>query len=332
MAQTPVLVLGAGSWGTALAIQLARNGHPVWLWGRDAGLIARIRRERQNPRYLPGIDLGEGICAIADLGELPDAVRDVVFAVPCAALETVARQLSARAGLDVCLCCKGLQQQEPVFNHALVQKLLRPSLLAVLSGPSFATEVARGHPTAVSVAAADISQAEHFASLFHSETFRAYVHDDLIGVQLGGGAKNVVAIAAGVAAGLGYGSNTRAALICRGLSEIRNLGMALGARSDTFIGLSGVGDLILTCSDDQSRNRRLGLALVRGLSLDQARAEIAQSIEGIDAAANLLALARHHRVEMPITEQVMRLIGGECEPMDAVRSLLQRDLGAEMAP
>lgn len=321
-----MLVLGAGSWGTALALLLARRGIDTWLWDCDRGHIARLAAERSNGRHLPGISFPDCLHPITDIGAAPADIRDVVVAVPCEGLRAALAVLREGRDTDVrlCLASKGLEPGTMLLNHEVAAEVFSRVPAAVLSGPSFAGEVARGLPTAVTVAATDAGTAEHFAERFHCETFRVYTHDDIVGVQVGGAVKNVMAIAAGIADGLGFGANTRAGLITRGLAEIMRLGIAMGAQRETFMGLAGLGDLVLTCTDDQSRNRRFGLALARGETPDQARAGIGQAIEGARTAAVVVDLSRRHGVEMPISAQVHRVIGGAVAPVEAVRELLRR--------
>lgn len=332
----PVLVLGAGSWGTALALQLARNGNRVFLWGRDRQLIEELQQQRRNPRYLPGYPLPESITAVAALSALPSEMEDAVFALPCQTLRPACRMLEALRLRRLCLACKGLQSasgsQTPLqdrLGHQLVRSLLAPETVAVLSGPSFAREVAQGLPAALTLAADSAAGARHFAGRLHSDNFRIYGHDDLAGVQVGGAVKNIMAIAAGVSDGLRYGANARAALITRGIREMRLLGEAFGAHPETFTGLSGMGDLILSCGDDQSRNRRFGLALAQGLSPEAARQEIAQTVEGRQTAIEGREIAAARGIELPVTEQVARLVQGQCSPQQAARALLSRPQKAE---
>lgn len=321
-----VLVLGAGSWGTALALVLARRGFNTWLWDCDKAHIARLKAERGNARHLPGIPFPDCLLPVANLAEPGAQIRDVVIAIPCEGLRSALEALRAVRGTEVqlCLASKGLEPGTMLLNHEVAEECLGPVPSAILSGPSFAGEVARGLPTVVTIASASSRTAEHFAQRFHSETFRIYTHDDVIGVQVGGAVKNVMAIAAGIADGLGFGANTRAGLITRGLAEIMRLGIAMGGRRDTFMGLAGLGDLVLTCTDDQSRNRRLGLALARGRTLAQASKEIGQAIEGVRTAAVVCELANRHGVEMPISEQVLQVLQGKVSPGKAVETLLRR--------
>ena len=331
MQKHPVLILGAGSWGTALAITLSRNQHPVYLWDTDTAHIRGLRENRCNQRHIPTVDLPENLIPIESFSNLAvEECRDVIITVPCQALRDVLQQLKNNHYERVCLACKGFEPGTQKLGHQVVHDCLGEIPTAVLSGPSFATEVARGLPTAVTIAAHDNTTARHFSDLFHSEVFRAYTHHDVIGVEVGGAVKNVMAIAAGIADGLGYGSNTRSALITRGLAEIIRLGSALGACQETFMGLAGLGDLVLTCTDDQSRNRRLGLLMAKGLELEDAIYQIGQTIEGIRTATEVYALASRHQIEMPITEQVVRVLNQETSPHDAVQALLAREPKSEL--
>ena len=332
--QPTVAVLGAGSWGTALAMLLARNGHSVRLWDRDSEHIATLVRERVNQRYLPGIALPEQVLPSAALHDVLAPADFVLIVVPSGGFRDVLQQTREHIGssFNLIWASKGLEPGTGRFLHQVVdEELPGHAALAALSGPSFATEVARGLPTAVTVAAQDSDYAQRVAELFHCTQFRAYTSDDLIGVELGGSVKNVLAIAAGISDGLGYGSNARAALITRGLAEIMRLGTRLGGRRETFMGLAGVGDLVLTCTDDQSRNRRLGLALGRGVPLAKAVEQIGQAVEGLHTARELDNLARRYEVDMPITEQVKRVLYDGEAPAAAVEALLSRDPKPEIA-
>ena len=320
------MVAGAGSWGTALALALARNGHRVFLWDCVEDHARRLAQTGRNDLHLPGHPFPATLTAVTEFTPLPAGARHVVIATPCAGLRTVLEALrdAGAEGVKLCLACKGLQPDTLSLNHAVAEEVLPEAPVAVLSGPSFAAEVAAGLPTAVTIAAAEAAIAAEFAGLFHSEAFRAYTHDDLIGAQVGGAVKNVMAIAAGVSDGLGFGANARAALMARGLAEIMRLGLALGARAETFMGLTGVGDLALTCTDDQSRNRRFGKALAQGQDPEQAQASIGQAVEGAHTARAVCELATRHGVDMPISRQVLRVIEGEISPAAAVRELLAR--------
>lgn len=320
------MVAGAGSWGTALALALARNGHRVFLWDCVEEHARRLAQTGRNDLHLPGHPFPATLTAVTEFTPLPAGTGHVVIATPCAGLRAVLEALrdAGAEGVKLCLACKGLQPDTLSLNHAVAEEVLPGAPVAVLSGPSFAAEVAAGLPTAVTIAAAEAAIAAEFAGLFHSEAFRAYTHDDLIGAQVGGAVKNVMAIAAGVSDGLGFGANARAALMARGLAEIMRLGLALGARAETFMGLTGVGDLALTCTDDQSRNRRFGMALAQGQDPEQAQASIGQAVEGAHTARAVCELAARHGVDMPISRQVLRVIEGEISPAAAVRELLAR--------
>ena len=327
-----VAVIGAGSWGTALGILLCRNGHRVRLWGHDPEHIADLRRDRENRAFLPGPALPPALDPVADLGRAVDGATALLVVVPsqffAAVLAQVAPLLPAELG--VAWATKGFEPGTGRLLHQVVLDIAGERDLGVLSGPSFAGEVARGLPTAVTVAASRARFAERLAELVRGERFRAYTHDDLIGVQVGGAAKNVLAIATGIADGLGFGANTRAALITRGLTELIRLGVALGARRETFMGLAGLGDLVLTCTDDQSRNRRLGLALAGGASVQQAMAAIGQEVEGVVTARAVNTIAQREGVEMPISEQVYAVLYEGRTPEAATRLLLDRAGKAEL--
>lgn len=325
-------VLGAGSWGTALAILMARNGLQVQLWGRDPEKMARMARERRNAKYLPDAELPPGLEPTADLDRLLAQTQDLLLAVPSEAFHATLRDLKPRLGRQARLiwATKGLDAATGRFLHELVVEEFGPDLPhAVVSGPSFAKEVARGLPTAVVVGCRHPEFARDVVGWLHSETFRVYSSEDIIGVELGGAVKNVLAIAAGISDGLGYGANARAALITRGLAEIMRLGERAGARRETLMGLSGLGDLVLTCTDDQSRNRRLGLALGHGTPFAEAMTEIGQAVEGAKTARVVMRKADALHVEMPICQQVHRVLYEDHPPKGAVADLLGRDLKPE---
>ncbi|HED18690.1 MAG TPA: NAD(P)-dependent glycerol-3-phosphate dehydrogenase [Gammaproteobacteria bacterium] len=327
-----VAVLGAGSWGTALAMLLSRNGSRVALWDRDADHIKQLAAERSNQRYLPGIGFPELLSPVAELENALKLSDFILVAVPSAGFRSVLQKIRSPIGssFNLVWASKGLEPGSAKFLHQVAdEELPEHGSIAVLSGPSFATEVARGLPTAVTVASENIEYADAVVKLFHCPRFRAYTSNDVIGVELGGATKNVLAIAAGISDGLGYGANARAALITRGLAEIMRLGMKLGGRQETFMGLAGIGDLVLTCTDDQSRNRRLGLAIGQGISLDQAVTDIGQAIEGLHTAKELAALADLQKVDMPITQRVKRVLYDGESASAAVDALLARGPKAE---
>ncbi|EGV50750.1 NAD(P)H-dependent glycerol-3-phosphate dehydrogenase [Candidatus Endoriftia persephone] len=330
-ARNKIAVLGAGSWGSALAILLAQNGFDVPLWGHLPADIEQLARERQNQQFLPGIEFPDNLQPTTDLAQSLDGADEVLLVVPSHAFSAVLNQIKPLLdpATGISWATKGFQPGSQKLLSQVAAEILPEHDLAVLSGPTFAGEVARGLPTAITVAASNPAHAERLAAYLHAPWFRAYTSDDMIGVQVGGASKNVIAIAAGIADGLGFGANTRAALITRGLAEIMRLGIALGGKPDTFMGLAGLGDLALTCSDNQSRNRRMGLALAKGLSVEQARAEIGQEVEGIQTAQEVFLLAQRSGVEMPIAEQVYQVIYRQLDPRRAVHNLLERQQKAE---
>lgn len=328
-----VTVFGAGSWGTALAILIARNGFRTTLWGHDPAHMAALRLDRRNLRYLPDAAFPE-LLSVSDDVRAAAAAADVhLIAVPSHAfgeLLSVLRTAPTPAERRIAWATKGLDGRGDRLLHEIALETLGTRTpLAVLSGPTFAGEVAAGQPTAITVASAHPEFAREMVGLLHNSHFRAYTSDDMIGVQLGGAIKNVLAIAAGVADGLGFGANARAALITRGLAEMTRLVLVMGGMPETLTGLAGVGDLILTCTDDQSRNRRFGLGLGQGLPRDEIAARIGQEIEGAAAVSAVRRLARAHGVEMPIAEQVYRILEEGLPPAEAVRNLLLREPKAE---
>ncbi len=323
-----VAVLGAGSFGTALAMQLARQGHFVSLWGRDAKQLESDAVAGCNQRYLPGLAFPDGLTPEPNLNKALEQSTLWVLAVPSHALRQTLKDCQAtyQQASDkpiLVLACKGLDNGQ-LPTQIVAQEYGEQAQCAVLSGPTFAKEIARNAPTAVTVAAHDEALAQDVAGSFHGGMFRVYSSPDPVGVALGGALKNPLAIAAGIADGLGFGPNTRAALITRGLHEMQRLGEALDAEPETFVGLAGLGDLVLTCTDDQSRNRRTGLALAAGKSKAEAVAEIGQVVEGITAAKEIWQLAEKLGVEMPINEQVYRMLHADLDPKAAVMALLSR--------
>ncbi len=322
-----IAVLGAGSWGTALAILLARNGAEVQIWGHLPDHISLLQAERENREFLPGISFPDRLQASASLADVLADIDEVLLAVPSHAFAEVCRHTAelkpARAGVS--WATKGFDPDSGSLLHQVAESAFGPRQnLAVLSGPTFAKEVAQGLPTAISVASPNHDFAKRLAALLHSDRFRAYTSADIVGVQVGGATKNVLAIAAGIADGLGFGANTRAALITRGLMELTRLGMALGGQAETFMGLAGLGDLALTCTDNQSRNRRMGLCLARGLDVGAAKKEIGQEVEGVGTAKVVFEKARALGVEMPISEQVYRVLYQGVTPAEATNNLLER--------
>lgn len=323
----PVAVLGAGSWGTALAVQLTRNGVPTTLWGRTPQAVVDMATTRRNARYLPDIELPD---ALQFSGMLEPTVRDagsVLIAVPShafgAILDAIVPWLGDGAG--IAWATKGFDPASGRFLHELVAERAPGRAAAVVTGPSFAREVAQGLPTALTVHSADADFALAFARKLHSLTFRAYTGNDVVGAELGGAMKNVLAVATGVADGMQMGLNARAGLITRGLAEMLRLGAALGARPETLMGLAGLGDLVLTCTGDLSRNRRLGLALGRGTGLREAVAEIGQVVESIETVDTVMRLAVAHDVELPISALVQKVLHEELTPTEGMHALLSRE-------
>ncbi len=320
-------VLGAGSWGTALALQLARAGHNTSLWSHSPDHIREMRKARCNEKFLPGIPFHENLSVNDDLSDCIQSATTILLVVPSHAFRITIQKINPLLTAQHRLAwgTKGLEKGSRKLLHQIVQEEIGLDIpIAAISGPTFAGEVARNLPGAITVASENQAFAKQLATALHSENFLTYTSNDIIGVEIGGAAKNVMAIAAGIADGMGFGTNTRAALITRGLNEIMLLGVALGGHRDTFMGLSGLGDLVLTCSDDQSRNRRFGLALGKGLDPEQAKLEIAQVIEGIGTSETLYQLAKDNNVDMPITEQVFKVLHQGLAPTQAVHTLMNR--------
>lgn len=334
MAQ-PILVMGAGAWGTALAILLARNGRPVWLWARDPQQVSEMSAARCNSRCLPPIPFPPALQLTSDLPRALATAPDVLVAVSSAGFRGVLESLAVAwqhpAPLRLAWATKGLEPGKGRLLHQVAADVLGDALpTAVISGPTFACEVAADLPTAVTIASANGAFAADLAERLHNNNFRAYTGTDVVGVEVGGAVKNVLAIAAGIADGLGFGANTRAALVTRGLAEMMRLGAALGGRRETLMGLAGLGDLVLTCTDNQSRNRRLGLALAQGHTLAAALANIGQAVEGVQTAIEVVHLAQKLGIDMPITAQVYEVLHAGRMPRDAVNALLNRDKKAEL--
>ncbi|MDH5516046.1 MAG: NAD(P)-dependent glycerol-3-phosphate dehydrogenase [Gammaproteobacteria bacterium] len=333
MASDTISVLGAGSWGTALAIRLATRQDTL-LWGHEPDVMSRLAAERENSKFLPAIKFPDRLQIEADLAAAVHASRDLLIVVPSHAFREVIKNIAGHLRDDsrIAWATKGLEYGSGKFmSDVLDEELGTKYPAAVVSGPTFALEVARGLPTALTVASTNPDFANDMAARLHGDVMRVYTSDDMTGVQLGGTVKNVLAIASGITDGLQLGANSRAALITRGLAEIIRLGDAMGARRETLMGLAGVGDLILTCTDDLSRNRRLGLALGRGTALKVAVEEIGQVVEGINTAREVVQLAREYHVDMPISEQVYHVLHEGLSPRDAVHNLLSRDIRPESA-
>ncbi|MDZ4814115.1 MAG: NAD(P)H-dependent glycerol-3-phosphate dehydrogenase [Pseudomonadota bacterium] len=330
-----VAVLGAGSWGTALAMVLARHGVVTTLWGRDPVAMAAMRSTRCNQRYLPDDLLPDSLQVSADLGETLRGASLWLIVTPSHAFADVLREalVHAPTPAGVAWASKGFEPGTGRFLHEVAAAELGPDTpTAIVTGPSFAREVAQGLPTAVTVHSDSMEFAEIIAHLLHGPAFRAYTGTDMIGAELGGAMKNVLAVATGVADGMQLGLNARAGMITRGLNEILRLCVALGGRPETIMGLAGVGDLVLTCTGDLSRNRRLGLALGRGQKLAQAVSQIGQVVESVQTVNEVMRLANRHGMDLPITAQVQRVLNEECTPAEGLQALLAREQKPEYPP
>ncbi len=322
-----IAVLGAGAWGTALAIAFAQT-HEVRLWARDAALCAAMESARENDRYLPGSAFPAGLQIASDLALALDAADLVLIATPLAGLRPTLRLLHQQAkGLPFLWLCKGLEAATGLLPHQVAAQEMHgtPVLCGVLTGPSFAEEVARGLPAAVTLASADAGFARRMAQALSGSRLRIYANDDVIGAEVGGAVKNILAIAIGISDGLGLGLNARAALMTRGLAEVVRFGLALGARRETFMGLAGMGDLILTCTGDLSRNRRVGLALATGRPLERITHELGHVAEGVFSAREVARRAGELGVDMPITQAVCAVLDGSLPAAAAVGQLMGRD-------
>lgn len=327
-----IAVLGAGSWGTALAMLLARNDQTVNLWSYNAAHASLMHENRENNRYLSGLTFPEKLNVSADLEVTLKDVTDILIVVPSHAFRDTLKTIKPfiSASNRVAWATKGLDTDSNKLLHQVAREELGDKIsLAVISGPTFAKEVAQGLPGAVTIASDDQNLALDWAKLLHNDHFRAYTSDDVVGVELGGACKNVIAIAAGIADGMGFGANARAALIARALAEITRLGVSLGANAETFTGLTGLGDLVLTCTDDQSRNRRTGIALGEGKNLEAVIKEIGQVVEGVATAKEVVALSKKQNIDMPITEQVYNVLYNQYSPENAVNALFNRTIKKE---
>ena len=327
-----IAVLGAGSWGTALAALIARHGHPTVLWGRDAAVIEAIDGRHQNPRYLPGIALPEGLRATTDLAVALSGCDLVLVVVPSHAFAETLRALAPLRPADagVAWATKGFEPGSGRFLHEVAGEVLGGDVpLAVVTGPSFAKEVAQGLPTALTVHSEDAAFGRQVADALHGPAFRAYTGNDVRGAELGGAMKNVLAVATGVSDGMGLGLNARAGLITRGLNEMLRVNIALGGQPETLMGLAGLGDLVLTCTGDLSRNRRLGLALGQGQSIGDAVRAIGQVVESIQTADEVMRLAQRHGIDLPIAENVRDVLHGAITPAEGLQRLMARERKAE---
>ena len=321
-----IAVFGAGAWGTALA-QAFSATHEVCLWGRDRAHLDTIAHTRENQRYLPGVRLRESLRVESDFTRAAQTADLHLVVTPLGGLRDTVRQLHrVQPATPLLWACKGLEAGSGRLPHEIIAEELGPSSASgVLTGPSFAVEVARGQPTAITLAAEDEGFARHWVATLHQPHLRIYANTDLIGCEIGGAIKNVIAIAAGVSDGMGFGLNARAALITRGLAEIARLAVALGGRGETLMGLAGMGDLILTCTGDLSRNRRVGLELARGNTLDDILRTLGHVAEGVSTAREVVRLAQRSAAEMPICEAVDALLHQGLDARAAVERLLARD-------
>ncbi|CNF13319.1 NAD(P)H-dependent glycerol-3-phosphate dehydrogenase [Yersinia nurmii] len=321
-------VIGAGSYGTALAITLARNGHTVVLWGHDPKHIQALQDARCNQAFLPDVPFPDTLLLETDLSRALAASRNILVVVPSHVFGNVLHQLKPHLRNDarIVWATKGLEAETGRLLQDVAREILGDSIpLAVVSGPTFAKELAAGMPTAIALASTDAQFSEDLQELLHcGKSFRVYSNPDFIGVQLGGAVKNVIAIGAGMSDGIGFGANARTALITRGLAEMSRLGSALGADPSTFMGMAGLGDLVLTCTDNQSRNRRFGIMLGQGAGVQEAQDKIGQVVEGYRNTKEVLALAQRYGVEMPITEQIYQVLYCHKNAREAALTLLGR--------
>jgi len=327
-----ISVYGAGSWGTALALQLARNGLDVLLWDFNPEHIALYDKQRENSQYLPGIPFPDNLKCTDSIEKMVSHAKDQLIVIPSHGfrdlLNTLKPQLTESH--TIFWATKGLEVGSGKLLHEVLIEVLGDKIsYGLVSGPTFALEVAKGLPSAMTAAASTPELAKRIASAFQGGNYRVYTSDDVLGVELGGAVKNVLAIAAGISDGLGFGANARAAIITRGLAEIIRLAKSMGAKNETIMGLSGVGDLVLTCTDNQSRNRRLGLALGQGKTAKAAIEEIGQAVEGAKSSSSIGILAKRANVEMPICQAVHQVIYENLPPKQAVKDLLSRQLKAE---
>ncbi len=324
---SPILVAGAGAWGTALAVHLARNGQSVHLWGHNPAFMHHLHEQRCNERYLPDVSFPESLRIFDDLALALEAVEDVLIVIPSHAFGVFLNQLKGlkTQSLRIAWGTKGLDPTTARPLHETVMRVIGPATaMAIVSGPSFAKEVGQALPTAVCVAGNDAGFVQALTERLHAPHFRVYPNDDFLGVQLCGVMKNILAIAMGITVGLDLGANTRAALLTRGIAEMRRLLSAFGGVESTLLGLAGMGDLVLTCSDNQSRNRRFGLAVGQGVSIDQAQESVGGEVEGLPNTRQLLALGEALGVELPITQQVYRILYEGIAPRQGLEALLSR--------
>jgi len=325
-------VIGAGVWGTALAVQFAKRGCRVNLWGRNAALMDKMAAQRVNAAYLPDIQFPESLHCATDFDAAVAASDIVLLVTPTPTIRSLSERLASRIDSQhrgIAWACKGMEASSGAWMHEVVGEALakaaaRELPLAAISGPSFARELAMGLPTAVVIASQQLAFADSLAELLHGDQLRVYTSDDMIGVECGGALKNIIAIAAGISEGLCLGENAKAALIARGLNEVIRFTQTLGGRSETIMGLAGVGDIVLSCASDQSRNHRLGKLLVQYQSAREACAQDTGIVEGLETATAVLKVARRHRLEMPICEQIALILEDQIGALEAVEQLLKR--------
>ena len=322
-----ISIIGAGSWGTALAVLLHKNGHKVTVWSIVEAEIEMLQKEHEHKDKLPGVKLPEDMVFTTNLEE---AVKDkdvLVLAVPSPYTRTTSHNMASlvREGQIIVNVAKGIEENSLLTLSQIIEEEIPQAVVAVLSGPSHAEEVGRGIPTTIVVGARKKATAEYLQNIFMNEVFRVYISPDMLGIELGAALKNVVALAAGIADGLGYGDNTKAALITRGIAEIARLGMAMGGKIETFSGLTGIGDLIVTCASMHSRNRRAGILIGKGYTMEQAMAEVKMVVEGVYSAKAAMGLAAKYDVQLPIIEQVNNILFQGMPVDEAVRNLMLRD-------
>ncbi len=318
-------VIGAGSWGTALAMQMARNG-TTYLWGRNSQHVHDMQASRSNEVYLPGIKFPPKLVLEPDLQQAIEKSEAILVVSPSHAFAEILTQIKPLIGnRPLAWASKGFEPGSGRFLHEVAQDILgKKKPIALVTGPSFAQDVAEGKPTLVTVASTHENFAHEVAHALHNDKFRVYLSDDIIGAELGGAVKNVLALATGICDGMQLGDNTRAAILTRGMAEMMRLGKAMNCQTETLMGLSGLGDLVLTCTGDLSRNRRMGLALGRGQTIEQAKKDIGQVVEGIGTADEVIRLAKKYNVDMPISEHVWKVVNGKMTPADAVNELMSR--------
>ena len=327
----PITVLGAGSWGTALALQLAKKNRTVNLWGRESENITNLIQTRENKQYLPNIFLPKNIVIFSELNAALKDAKEVLIAVPSDNLrEILIKMRSLNKNFDIWWASKGFEVNTGLLQHNICEEIFDENQkMAIISGPTFAIEVAQKKPTAVTIASKNKAFSKYLASNISDLSFRAYTSHDITGVEIGGAIKNILAIGAGISDGLDYGDNSRIALINRGLAEMQRLGVALGADNKTFLGLAGMGDLVLTCTSNLSRNRRFGLAIAKGKTISEAKLEINQVIEGITATAAMHNLSKKMQIDMPICTTINNILFNGLNPENAAKALMSRELQSE---